>query len=503
MVGSPPTVASPEFTITTFGEFLKFLRRRAQMTQRELSIAVGYSISQISRLEQNERLPDEMTILAVFVPALGLEKEPALVARLVALAKRAHAATEAADLAHTGSPAPAIRDEHPLAETALLHNLPSQLTSFIGRAADCTAIAQRLTTARLVTLTGVGGVGKTRLALTVAQAIFEFGLGIVDSPLTIPSDHQNSKIQTLKFRDGVWLVELAPLHDAALVATTLLATFQLPVLPGHVPTTVLLSYLKSKQMLVVLDNCEHLVTTCADLVDRILHTCPDVKILATSREALNVDGEVEWPVKPLTTPMLPQTPAEQLTTAQIHDFEAIQLFCERAQAIRNDWQLTDQHALAVAQICTHLDGIPLAIELAAARLKGLTVAEIARHLDDRFTLLTSGRRTALLRHQTLRATIDWSYDLLSEPERRLLRRLGVFAGGWTVAAAEAVAGDAQAQAQTLSLLLQLVNKSLVVKDETESNRATTCWKLSDSMPSKNCASWAKPNRSSATTLPIF
>lgn len=496
MVDIPTQTAAPLAAITTFGEFLKFLRRRARMTQRELSIAVGYSISQISRLEQNERLPDEMTIRAVFVPALGLEKEPALVARLVALAQSAH--TSAAEPEATPSivPSPAFRLEQPVVDAVPPHNLPAQLTSFVGRAADCTALPQRFATARLVTLTGVGGVGKTRLALAVAQAI-------LDAPLAVPSANPKSKIQHPKFPDGIWFVELAPLHEAALVASTMLATFQLPVLSDQAPTAVLLSYLKQKQMLVVLDNCEHLITTCADLVERILHTCPGVTILATSREALNVDGEVEWPVKPLTTPPLPHTPAIQLSTTQLRDFEAVQLFLDRAQTIHADWQLTDQHAPAVAQLCTHLDGIPLAIELAAARLKGLTVEEIAAHLNDRFTLLTSGRRTVLLRHQTLRATIDWSYDLLSEPERRLLRRLGVFAGGWTVAAAEAVAGDAQAQAQTLSLLLQLVNKSLVVKDETESNRATTCWKLSDSMPSKNCASWAKPNRSSATTLPIF
>lgn len=451
----PIQTAAPLTAITTFGAFLKFLRRRARMTQRELSIAVGYSISQISRLEQNERLPDEMTIRAVFVPALGLEKEPALVARLVALAQSAHTTAAVLQAPQPIVPSPAFRLEQPVVDAVPPHNLPAQLTSFVGRVADCTALTQRFATARLVTLTGVGGVGKTRLALAVAQAI-------LDAPLAVSSANPKSKIQNLKFPDGIWFVELAPLHEAALAASTMLATFQLPVLSGHAPTAVLLSYLKQKQMLVVLDNCEHLITTCADLVDRILHTCPGVTILATSREALNVDGEVEWPVKPLTTPPLPHIPAIQLNTTPLRDFEAVQLFLDRAQTIRADWQLTEQLAPAVAQICTHLDGIPLAIELAAARLKGLTVEEIAAHLDDRFTLLTNGRRTVLLRHQTLRATIDWSYDLLSEPERRLLRRLGVFAGGWTVAAAEAVAGDAQA----LPLLLQLVNKSLVVKDET-------------------------------------
>ena len=454
--------AAPLAAITTFGEFLKFLRRRAQMTQRELSIAVSYSISQISRLEQNERLPDEMTILAVFVPALGLEKEPALVARLVALAKQAHAPAAVAEPTPPAVPSPISSVKQAPPAAAPRHNLPAQLTRFVGRTTERTAIYQALDTARLITLTGIGGVGKTRLALAVAQAIFDVGLGILDSPLAISSDNPTSNIQHPTFTDGVWFVELAALQEAALVPSTILATFQLPARPDSTPTEALLHYVKHKQMLLLLDNCEHLITTCADLVNRILRTCPGVTILTTSREALNVDGEVEWPVKPLTTPVLPPTTTQQPTAAQIGSFEAVQLFLARAQVIRANWQLTDQHAPAVAQICTHLDGLPLAIELAAARLKGLTVEEIAAHLDDRFTLLTSGRRTALLRHQTLRATIDWSYELLREPEQRLLRQLAVFAGGWTATAAAALGGDSQ----TLPLLLQLVNKSLVVMDET-------------------------------------
>ena len=457
-------------TVTTFGEFLKFLRRRARMTQRELSIAVGYSISQISRLEQNERLPDEMTIRAVFVPALGLEREQELVAQLVALAHHAHTATEPTTPASLPPPAPALIEAQPIAGTPSQHNLPSPRTSLIGRAAECTAIRQQLATARLVTLTGFGGVGKTRLALAVAQSILDgsttsFGFLILDSEPAVPSDNQKSKIQNPKFPDGLWFVELAALHEAALAPATLLATFQLAAAPGRTATDALLLYLKQKQMLLVLDNCEHLIATCADLVDRILRTCPGITILATSREALNVEGEVEWPVKPLTTPALFHPHQGQPTAAELHGFAAVQLFLARAATSRADWQLTDQNAPAVAQICTHLDGIPLAIELAAARLKGLTVEEIAARLDDRFTLLTDGRRPALLRHQTLRAAVDWSYDLLSEPEQQLLCRLGVFAGGWTLAAADALVAGEQAPGQTLALLLQLVNKSLVVVDE--------------------------------------
>lgn len=448
MFVASPTSATPLSAISTFGEFLKFLRRRAQMTQRELAIAVGYSISQISRLEQNERLPAEMTLLAVFVPALGLEKEPALVAQLMALAHHAHALAETAPPA-SPSPAPTdpVAPEQPLAEpTPHHHNLPYPLTSLVGRATEVTAIAQRVTTARLVTLTGVGGVGKTRLALAVAQRF-------VDAQLP-------------DFPDGVWWVELAALHDAALVASTILGAFHLSVHPDRTPTDALLLYLEQKELLLLLDNCEHLIATCADLVERILHTCPSVTILATSREALNVDGEVEWAVKPLATP--PVLPAQAIlpTATQVGTFASVQLFVERAQQVRSEWHLTDQQAPAVAQICTHLDGIPLALELAAARLKGMTVEEIAARLGDCFTLLSSGRRTALLRHQTLRAAIDWSYDLLSAPEQGLLQRLAVFAGGWTLAAAEALAIPGQTRQQTLATLLQLLNKSLVLVDET-------------------------------------
>ncbi|MCE7982435.1 MAG: hypothetical protein DYG89_14675 [Caldilinea sp. CFX5] len=449
MLDSAVMLRSTTPAVTTFGEFLKFLRRRARMTQRELSIAVGYSISQISRLEQNERLPDEMTILAVFVPALGLEKEPALVAHLLALAKSAHAIPEDA-LPSATTPLPPRLVEQPFAAVATHNNLPCQLTSFVGRTSELSALVQQVATARLVTLTGVGGVGKTRLALTAAQAILD----------ATPAHTENSR-----FPDGVWFVELAALHEAMLVVPAILATFQLPPPAGRTPTEALLLYLKQKQMLLLLDNCEHLIATCADLVDRILRSCPHVTILATSREALNVDGEVEWPVKPLATPALSHTPT-QMTAVRIGAFEAVQLLQERVRTIRPDWQLTDQNAAVIAQICTQLDGIPLALELAAACLKGLTVEDLAARLDDRLDLLTHGRRTALLRHQTLRAVIDWSYDLLSEAERRLLRRLGVFADGWTLAAAEALAEDEAARRQTLPLLLQLVNKSLVVVDET-------------------------------------
>lgn len=439
MPGSSSTQTAPLPTFTAFGDLLKFLRRRARMTQTELSIAVGYSISQISRLEQNERFPDEASLLAVFVPALGLEKEPETIARLLALAKIARG--EAKGAAASGrAPLGELPHAEPApADSPLLTNLPPRLTSFIGRADEIVALRQCLAVSRLVTLTGAGGVGKTSLALETARL----------APLP----------------DGVWLVELAALQEATFVPQLLMDTFKLPEVPGRLPLDALTTYLQHKQLRLLLDNCEHLIATCAELVTRLLRSCPHLSILATSREALNVDGEVEWLVPPLRTPEWPTDASAKLAANTIVDYAAVNLFLARARAMKPDFALTDQNAPAIVQICVQLDGMPLAIELAAARLKGLTVEQIAARLHDRFTLLTSGRRTALLRQQTLRAAIDWSYDLLTEPEKTLLRQLAVFTGGWTLEAAEAVARDRQTNHQTLTLLLQLVNKSLVVADE--------------------------------------
>ncbi|MFN8488965.1 MAG: tetratricopeptide repeat protein [Caldilineaceae bacterium] len=437
MPGSSTTTIAPLSTFTTFGDLLKFLRRRARMTQTELSIAVGYSTSQISRLEKNERLPDEATLLAVFAPALQLEKEPETVARLLELVKVGR------QEGNDSSASPTPPTEQVMAAPALdlppLHNLPPRLTSFIGRTQEVAALRQQLNKARLVTLTGVGGVGKTSLALETAR-----------------SAH---------FKDGVWLVELAALQDANLIPQLVMDVFKLPAMPGRTPLVALTTYLEHKHLLLLLDNCEHLISACAELVERLLRACPQLHILATSREALNVEGESEWPLTPLGIPDSQTGKTANLKANAIADYEAIALFVARAQTVKPDFKLTEQNALAIVHICSQLDGIPLALELAAARLKGLTVEQLATRLDDRFGLLTSGRRTALPRQQTLRGTIDWSYGLLTEPEKSLFRRLAVFTGGWALEAAEAVAEKGQTGNQTLALLLQLVNKSLVVADE--------------------------------------
>ena len=329
-----------------------------------------------------------------------------------------------------------LRAEFPPLRTldVLPNNLPRQLTSFVGRTKELGEVRSLLEQTSLLTLTGSGGAGKTRLALQAAADLVE------------------------SFADGVWLVELTALADPALVTQTV--AMAVGVREEHRPLIqTLLDYVKSRSLLLVLDNCEHVLSASAELVQTLLQACPQLRVLATSQEALGIAGEAVYRVPSLTMPdpgHLP--PLEQLT-----EFESIRLFVERAAASRPGFRLTPANAAGVAKICARLDGIPLAIELAAARVKVLSVDEIAGRLADRFKLLTLGSRTAPRRHQTLRATLDWSHDLLSEQERLLLRRLAVFAGGWTLAAAEAVCADQECPAgEVLDVLTRLVDRSLVV-----------------------------------------
>jgi len=322
------------------------------------------------------------------------------------------------------------------------NNLPLPLSSFVGRVEAITKAQHLLATTRLLTLTGPGGVGKTRLALETAFVLLE------------------------AFRDGVWWVDLAPLCDANLVAHTVALAMGLADDPAHPRIATLSDYLRDKEPLLVLDNCEQVIAECAELAEQLLRACPRLHILATSREPLGIHGETVWQVPPLSLPCLEGTPTLQTLT----ESEAGQLFLARAWAIQPDFPVTDAVVEAIAQVCCQLDGIPLAIELAAARVRVLSVPQIAAHLDDRFRLLTGGSRTALPRHQTLKAAIDWSYDLLTEREQRLFRRLAVFAAGSTLAAVEAVAGDptgpaAIPLADVLDLLSNLTLKSLVEMQE--------------------------------------
>jgi predicted ATPase len=264
------------------------------------------------------------------------------------------------------------------------------------------------------------------------------------------------------YAGGAWLVELAAFSDPTLIPPTVATALGVREAPGRPPLGLLAEYLRGRSLLLILDNCEHLVAACAQLAETLLRVCPGLQILATSRHILGVKGETAWRVPSLAVPDLQSPPPlERLT-----HYEAVQLFIDRATAAQPSLQVTHQNARAIAQICHQLDGIPLAIELAATRARVFSVEQIAARLDDRFRLLTSGPRTALPRQQSLRATVDWSYDLLSEPERALLRRLSAFAGGWTFEAAEFVAaGNGVQPYAVLDLLAQLVEKSLVIAEE--------------------------------------
>ncbi|MBC8076055.1 MAG: tetratricopeptide repeat protein, partial [Chloroflexales bacterium] len=343
---------------------------------------------------------------------------------------------------------PALRAEVPLPKRSIqhrtlgtqhAHNLPAQPTSFVGRAAEIAALRQAIPAARLLTLTGTGGCGKTRLALEIASAL------VSDYP------------------DGVWLVELAPIQDAALVHQAVLAALGLRASSEQPADAFLSAALRAKHLLVVLDNCEHLVPACRQLAEQLLRDCPQLSIMATSREVLHVAGEAVWPVPPLSIPN-----SAALTPEHLVGYDGIQLFVERARAANVGFALTASNAPAVLQLCRRLDSIPLALELAAARVRHMDVETIAARLDDRFSLLKAGSHAAP-RQQTLRAAIDWSYALLTEPERACFRQLAVFAGGFTLASAEAVVdapnSSTRAEASVMDLLAQLIDKSLVVAEQ--------------------------------------
>ena len=336
--------------------------------------------------------------------------------------------------------APDLQKEFPALRTldVLPNNLPMQLTSFIGRQRELAEAKQRLLNARLLTLIGPGGTGKTRLSLQIAQELLP------------------------EFTNGVWLVELAPITNPALIVQTTMAVFRITAERDRPAMETLKDYLRDKSLLLILDNCEHMIEDCARFAEFVLQAAPNVRILATSREALGIGGEQIYRVPPLSTPNSKQlTISEELTK-----FESVQLFIERAALVSPNFELTTDNAFSIAQICLRLDGIPLAIELAAARMRSMSVEQIASHIDDRFRLLTGGSRTALPRHQTLHSLIEWSYDLLNESERILFQRLAVFIGGWTLESAESVcAGESIHSFGVMDLLSRLVDKSLVLMEQ--------------------------------------
>jgi len=428
----------PPAATASFGALLKFLRRRAQLSQHELGLAVGYSEAQISRLERNKRLPDLMALAARYVPALHLENEPLVAAKLLALAAAARGEPLPAE-SSTGLAHLAQFETPPAAEpqASLAANLPNPLTPFISRVRETAELTRLLSVSRAVTLTGPGGAGKTRLALQVAAETAG------------------------RYPQGVYVVELAALADPALVLPAVAQAFGLREAPGQPLLNALLGHLQPRELLLVLDNCEHLILACAQLAETLLQACPRLHLLATSREPMGIGAEVTWLVPGLA---MPDLGADNRLDPHV-DYDALNFFVERAQAALPSFALSDHSRRAVAELCRRLDGIPLAIELAAPLVRALSPEQIANRLGDRFGLLTAGSRTALPRQQTLRGAMDWSYELLAPAERVLFRRLAVFSGGWTLEAAEQICAEPDlADQNTVMLLYQLVTKSLVTVD---------------------------------------
>jgi predicted ATPase/transcriptional regulator with XRE-family HTH domain len=421
-----------------FGALLRRHRRAAGLSQEALAERAGVSARGISDLERGRRRWPHPTTVRRLSRALALD--PALGAGLAAAAARPRRPDR-------GRPArlPASAG----AGVAAAPGLPAPPTSFVGRERERAAVGRLLAAHRLVTLTGPAGVGKTRLALEVGRRLAAGGAG--------------------RYPDGVWLADLAPLADAALVAPTVAAALGVRAAPRRPVPAALHRALAPRRLLLILDNCEHLVAAAAGLVAGLLAAAPGVRVLATSREPLRVPGEASWPVDPLPPPPAGAAPAAVAASA------AVRLFVARAAAVRPGFGLRPENAVAVADLCRRLDGLPLALELAAAAVRVLPVAELRDRLRDRFRLLTGGSRTALPRQQTLAAAVGWSYDRLDARERTLFARLSVFAGGWSLAAAEAVAADpddpAPAPAAVLELLTRLVDRALVVAEEDGEGRA--------------------------------
>jgi len=336
--------------------------------------------------------------------------------------------------------APGLREDFPPLKTldARLNNLPVQLTNFIGRENELKQIKDSLSNTHLLTITGSGGSGKSRLSLQTAADLIDI------------------------FANGVWFVELANLNDPVLLPVSIMSVIGILENPKESPEVTLKGYLKDKEILIILDNCEHLINACAVLVESLLSLSPKLKVLATSREPLKCSGEHLFRIPSLSTPVQ----GSKETPEQLTQYESVRLFIERSLTLDQGFKVTNENASALAEICFRLDGIPLAIELAAARTKILSLEKIFERLDDRFSLLTGGKRTALPRQQTLRSLIDWSYDLLSDNEKIIWNRLSVFRGGWELEAAEEICSDDIIDKNEIIELLQnLSEKSIIIFDK--------------------------------------
>jgi predicted ATPase/transcriptional regulator with XRE-family HTH domain len=404
-----------------FGGVLRRYRTAAGLSQGALAARALISLQAVSALERGlRRAPYRDTVERL---AHALELTPEQRADLVAAAERARSAgAEAGDQL-------TLDDLPP-------NNLPRRFTSFVGRDEVVAAITTLMASSPLVTIVGAGGVGKTRAALRVGEN--EVG----------------------RWRDGVWFVEFAPLADPTLVPSAVAAALGVQESPSRPLLASIVQFLEKKQALLILDNCEHVMAEVRAATVAVLGGCPGVRVLCTSREPLRVAGERSYRLPTLAVP-----PATAVAAADVAAFAAAALFADRARAVDGTFALSDDNAAAIGEICRRLDGIPLAIELAAARIRVLSPRQLAERIDERFNLLTMGDRTALPRQQTMRALIDWSYDLLSEHERLLFDRLAIFVDGFGIDAVGAIcAGDGLAQEQVLDLLTSLVDKSLVVSE---------------------------------------
>ncbi len=436
---SPSTYAAH----STFGDLLRHLRRQAYMTQRDLALATGYSIGQICRFEGNQCVPDLPTLTARFVPALIQASDTATAERLLALADTARATHREGQRRQLPlllvSEEPGVGRDSALA----LPPLPIPATPLLGRereVAEVCALLQQATV-RLLSLTGAPGIGKTRLGLQAAADLYD------------------------AFADRVVFVALAPVSDPNLVAATLVQALGIQEQAGQTVMDCLKDFLRKKQLLLLLDNFEH-VLAAAPLVGELLATAPRLKVLATSRRPLHLSGEQEFMVAPLALPPRGKDAQASACTATLTQYAAVQLFIARARAVKADLALTDATAAAIAEICHRLDGMPLAIELAAARIKLFAPEALLRRLERRLPLLTGGPRDLPARQRTLRTTIDWSYQLLDAGERRLFARLGVFVGGCTLEAVEAVCtAEGEQGWDVLDGLAALVDQSLVRQEE--------------------------------------
>lgn len=405
----------------SFGAWLKEQRKVLDLTQEDLAMRVDCSWETIRKIESGVRRPSKQVaqLLASFL-GIDADEHPSFIQFA-----RSTTVVETSDL-----PRP------PLADRTHIHNLPIQLTSFIGRTRELAEVQTLLAAHRLVTLTGMGGYGKTRLSLEVAAGMME------------------------QYGGGVWFVELDALTDLVLVPNAVATVLGLVEQPNHSITQALVDHLQTHKTLLVLDNCEHVISACTRLVDILLRSCSLLSILATSRQMLDVQGESLYRVPALSSP----DPQQQPPFESFDQYEAARLFIERTSLKRPDFSLTAENAPFVAELCYRLDGMPLSIELAAARMSVLSLEQIVTRLDERFQLLKESSPTRTQRQQTLRGVIDWSYDLLTEAEQLLLRGLSVFAGSCSIEGIEAICNRDADRFDTIDLLSQLLDKSLVVME---------------------------------------